>query len=92
MIDLLIRNAALPDGQSGIDVAIHGERIKEIGSAIDAKARRTIDAIRLRPQRLYVIRRGRLVAETAPAVPQLHLDNGTEKLDLSSTVYENSPV
>ncbi len=27
MIDLLIRNAALPDGQSGIDIAIHGERI-----------------------------------------------------------------
>lgn len=52
------------------------------------QARSPIDAIRLRPQRLYVIRRGRLIAETAPAVPQLHLDNGTEKLDLSSTVYE----
>ncbi len=52
------------------------------------QARSPIDAIRLRPQRLHVIRRGRLIAETAPAVPNLHLDNSTEKLDLSSTAYE----
>jgi cytosine deaminase len=52
------------------------------------QARSPIDAIRLRPERLYVIRRGRLIAETAPAVPQLHLGSGTEKLDFTSTAYE----
>lgn len=56
------------------------------------QARSPIDAIRLRPQRLYVIRRGRLIAETAPTVPQLYLGSGTEQLDLSSTVYENRPA
>jgi cytosine deaminase len=52
------------------------------------QAKSPIDAIRLRPPRLHVIRRGRLIADTAPAVPRLHLEGGSEALDLTSGVYE----
>lgn len=42
MLDLLIRNAALPDGRKGIDVAVEGGRIAEVGRGIDAPARETL--------------------------------------------------
>ena len=44
MLDLLIRNANLPDGRSGIDIAIEHGRIAEVGPQITAQARATIDA------------------------------------------------
>ncbi len=34
-----------------------------------------IEALRLKPARLFVVRRGRVVAETAPAVSQVHLED-----------------
>ena len=42
MLDLLIRNAALPDGRKGIDVAVEGGRIAEVGRGIDGPARETL--------------------------------------------------
>ena len=44
MLDLLIRDANLPDGRSGIDIAIEHGRIAEVGPQITAQARATIDA------------------------------------------------
>ena len=44
MLDLLIRNAALPDGRAGMDIAIEGGRIVELRPQIDAPAREVIDA------------------------------------------------
>ncbi len=44
MFDLIIRNATLPDGQSGIDIAISGARIAAVGSAVDATAAQDLDA------------------------------------------------
>jgi cytosine/creatinine deaminase len=44
MIDLLIRNATLADGRTGLDIAVVGERIAEVGSNIMGEARETIDA------------------------------------------------
>jgi cytosine deaminase len=38
MLDLLIRNANLPDGRGGVDIAV------EVGPNLDAKAQREIDA------------------------------------------------
>lgn len=40
-----------------------------------------IEALRLRATRLFVIRRGRVVAETPPAVSRLTLDNATHQID-----------
>jgi cytosine/creatinine deaminase len=44
MLDLLIRNANLPEGRTGIDIAVQGDRIVEVAHAIAGAARETIDA------------------------------------------------
>jgi len=44
MLDLMIRNANLPDGQKGIDIAIKNGSIVEVGPKIDVRATREIDA------------------------------------------------
>ncbi|CAG0957028.1 cytosine deaminase [Burkholderiales bacterium] len=44
MSDLLIRNATLPDGRTGIDILCAGGRIANLAPRIPAAAARTIDA------------------------------------------------
>ncbi len=44
MLDLMIRNANLPDGQKGIDIAIKNGSIVEVGPKLDVRATREIDA------------------------------------------------
>ena len=44
MADLLIRNATLPDGRTGIDVLVSGGRIAEVARGIDAAAGAVVDA------------------------------------------------
>ncbi|MDD2556871.1 MAG: amidohydrolase family protein [Desulfuromonas sp.] len=62
----------------------------EVGCNADMvllQARSTIDALRLRPPRLYVIRRGRVIASTPEHRPVLQLEEGTSELDMTSTAY-----
>src|SRR5450631_88199 len=44
MIDLLIRNATLADGRTGVDIAVVGDRIAEVAPNIAGESRETIDA------------------------------------------------
>jgi cytosine/creatinine deaminase len=44
MLDLIIKNANLVDGRTGVDIAIEDERIAAIGIGIAAEARDRIDA------------------------------------------------
>src|SRR6478752_2100728 len=44
MLDLLIKNANLPDGRTAIDIAIQGERIVEVRAALTAESHKVIDA------------------------------------------------
>jgi cytosine deaminase len=44
MLDLIIRNANLPDGQKGIDIAIKNGSIAEVGPKLDFQVTREIDA------------------------------------------------
>jgi cytosine deaminase len=44
MLDLVIRNASLPDGRRGYDIAVQDGRVKELSPAIGATPRREIDA------------------------------------------------
>jgi cytosine deaminase len=44
MIDLVIRNANLPDGRKGVDIAVENGRIVEVGPRLEAQANRQIDA------------------------------------------------
>jgi len=43
-MDLVIRNATLPDGRHGIDIAIDNGRIADVAPALQAKGAREIDA------------------------------------------------
>src|SRR5689334_1962257 len=44
MLDLLIKNATLPDGRTGIGIAIENGRIVEVREQLSASAQETIDA------------------------------------------------
>ncbi|MGD8293274.1 MAG: amidohydrolase family protein, partial [Desulfobacterales bacterium] len=44
MLDLIIRNANLPDGRTGMDIGIENGTIKEVTAQLDASAAREIDA------------------------------------------------
>ncbi|WP_183423509.1 amidohydrolase family protein [Luteibacter sp. Sphag1AF] len=42
-MDLILRNARLPDGQQGVDIGIRGDRIVAVQPALDATATEVID-------------------------------------------------
>jgi cytosine deaminase len=44
MLDLIVRNATLPSGESGSDIAVQDGRIVEVRPKLDATARQEIDA------------------------------------------------
>ena len=44
MFDLIIRNANLPDGRTGVDITVENGTIAEVGPHIKAQAAREIDA------------------------------------------------
>ncbi len=44
MLDLIIRNANLPDGREGMDIAVANGLIVEVAAGLDAQAQREIDA------------------------------------------------
>ncbi len=77
--DLLVRDAALPDGRTGLDIAVQGGRIVAIERDIGGEARRVIDAA------------GQLVAP--PFVDaHFHMDAtlslGLPRLNMSGTLLE----
>ena len=78
-LDLIIRNATLPDGRKPIDIGIRGGRIVAMEPALAAEAREEIDA------------RGRLVSP--PFVDcHFHMDAtlslGIPRLNQSGTLLE----
>ena len=78
-MDLVIRNANLPDGRTGIDIAVGKGRIVEVGPKLELKADREIDAM------------NRLV--TPPFVDShFHLDStlsyGQPRVNRSGTLLE----
>ena len=79
MFDLIIRNANLPDGRSGIDISVADGKIADVTPSLDARAQREIDAA------------GRLV--TPPFVDShFHLDStmtyGQPRVNASGTLLE----
>jgi len=79
MFDVLIKNANLPDGREGIDIAIKDGKIVEVAPGIEAEAGEVIDAS------------GRLV--TPPFVdPHFHMDAtlslGLPRMNVSGTLLE----
>lgn len=77
-LSLIIRNATLPDGRTGVDIAVDGARIAEVRPQIEASAEREIDAA------------GRLVSP--PFVdPHFHLD-ATLSLGLNGKYNESGTL
>lgn len=79
MFDLIVRNANLPDGRKGIDIAIRDGKIDAIEASIPAKAKDEIDAT------------NRLVSP--PFVdPHFHMDAtlslGLPRMNMSGTLLE----
>jgi cytosine deaminase len=79
MLDLIIRNANLPDGRKGMDIAAENGRIVEVGPKLDIQATREIEAT------------GRLA--TPPFVDShFHLDSalsyGQPRVNESGTLLE----
>ena len=79
MLDLLIRNATLPDGRTGVSIGVKDGRIVDVAENLDAPAAETIDAT------------GRLV--TPPFVdPHFHMDAtlslGLPRMNESGTLLE----
>ena len=79
MLDLVIRNANLPDGRTNIDIAVDNGRIIDVGHQLEAQADREIDAT------------GRLVSP--PFVDShFHLDStlsyGQPRVNQSGTLLE----
>lgn len=79
MFDLVVKNATLPDGTKGADIACRGGKIVAIESGINAEATDTIDA------------EGYLVSP--PFVdPHFHMDAtlslGTPRMNVSGTLLE----
>lgn len=44
MFDLLVKNAVLPDGRSGLDIGCKGDRIVAVERDISAEARQVVEA------------------------------------------------
>ncbi len=44
MFDLIVKGATLPDGRTGLDIAVRDGRIAAVERGIAGEARRTIDA------------------------------------------------
>ncbi|PJE26847.1 cytosine deaminase [Pseudooceanicola antarcticus] len=79
MFDLLIRNANLPDGTAGVDIAVKDGKIAEVAPGITAEAGEVIDA------------EGQLI--TPPFVdPHFHMDAtlslGLPRMNISGTLLE----
>ena len=83
MLDLLLQNATLPDGRSGIDIAVKGGKIVEVAKDMEAEARRSLDV------------EGKLV--TPPFVDShFHLDStlsaGRPRINQSGTLLEGIDI
>ncbi len=79
MYDLVINNATLPDGRTGLDIAVKNKKIAAVESGITAQAQRQIDA------------QGYLV--TQPFIDShFHMDStlslGEPRLNMSGTLLE----
>ena len=79
MFDLLVKNAVLPDGRSGLDIGCKGDRIAAVERDISAEARQVVEA------------EGCLLAP--PFVdPHFHMDAtlslGTPRMNMSGTLLE----
>jgi len=83
MLDLLIRNATLPDGRKGIDIAVANGRIVEVRPQVSAEALEVVDA-------------AGLLVSSAFVDSHFHMDStlslGQPRLNESGTLLEGIQI
>lgn len=83
MIDLIIRNANLPDGRSGVDIAIDKGKILEIETQIEAEAHQTLNL-------------DHWLVSTPFVDPHFHMDStlsaGRPRINQSGTLLEGIEI
>ena len=72
----------IPAGVMGLEG--YGLEVGAFADMVVLQAENPIEAVRLRAERLAVIRRGRVIARTAPRLTELILDGRPEKIDPAS--------
>ena len=61
----------------------YGVQVGCTANLVILQATKSMDAIRLRPARLYVIRRGKVVATTAPVISEVRLGQESRRIDFT---------
>ncbi|MYI89438.1 MAG: cytosine deaminase, partial [Gammaproteobacteria bacterium] len=83
MIDLIIRNANLPDGRSGVDIAVDNGKILEIEPQIEAEAHQTLNL-------------DHWLVSTPLVDPHFHMDStlsaGRPRINQSGTLLEGIEI
>ncbi|MCJ8298551.1 MAG: amidohydrolase family protein [Pseudomonadales bacterium] len=65
----------------------YGLKVGANADIVILEAGSAIEALQLRPERLYVIRRGQVIASTAPKQCQLHLAGTSEAINFSKGLF-----
>jgi len=65
----------------------YGLKVGANADIVICEAASSVEALQLRPERLYVIRRGNVIASTAPRVTQLHLAGSDSDVSFSKGLF-----
>jgi cytosine/creatinine deaminase len=64
----------------GLEVGCHAD-------LVILQARSAIEAIQLKPARLFVIRRGKVISETSPSISRLHIDGNSFNVKFDRGIF-----
>jgi cytosine deaminase len=79
-----IYNAVTVNGARTMELEGYGLKTGCFADLIILQANDIFEALRLRPARLYVIRRGKVISKTQPIVSLLNIDNRSIEIDYSN--------
>jgi len=65
----------------------YGLKVGANADIVICEATSSVEALQLRPERLYVIRRGNVIASTTPRVTQLHLAGSDSDVSFSKGLF-----
>ena len=74
-----------------LHLEVYGLEVGKRADMVVLQAADPVEAIRLRPARLHVIRAGRIIAETPPVIARLDLDGARRDVDFTLPDRRNTP-
>ena len=79
MLDLLVRNATLPDGRTGISLAVQDGRFVEIAAGLDAPTHALLDAGGQLVSPPFVDAHFHMDATLSYGMPRVHVEVGIKR-------------